>query len=120
VTAPRFVADENLNERLVLALVRRVPGVDIVRVRDVGRTGRTDADLLEWAATQDRVVITHDLRTMPRAAYARVVADGPMPGVLVVPDDAAPQSVIDDLALIAEVGTPDEWRDRVVFLPLRD
>ena len=63
-----FVADENLNERLVLALLRRVPQLDVVRVRDTSRAGSTDPDLLEWAAEEGRVLITHDARSMPSAA----------------------------------------------------
>ena len=114
----RFVADENLDERLVLAVMRRMSRWNAVRVRDVGLTGRTDGELLEWAAQQQRIVITHDARTMPAAAYARVSARSPMPGVLIVPTDAAAREVVEDLVLIAEAGTSADFRDRVVFLPL--
>ena len=41
-----------------------------------------------------------------------------MPGVLIVPDDAPARAVLDDLVLIAELGESDDWRDRVVYLPL--
>ena len=118
MSALRFVADENLNERLVLAVLRRVDGWDFVRVRDVGRGGRTDADLLKWAARQGRIVITHDVRTMPKAAYARVSSRARMPGVLIVPTDAPAREVVEDLVLIAEAGKPADFRDRVAFLPL--
>lgn len=116
----RWVADENLTERLVLAWLRRVGDLDIVRVRDAGRTGCDDAELLAWAADQGRIVVTHDARTMPAAAYARVGTGQTMPGLFIVPADAAPQAVLEDLVLISEVSVPDDWRDRVVFLPLDD
>jgi len=120
VSALRFVADENLDERLVIAVLRRVDGWDVVRVRDVGRVGGSDADLLKWAARQGRIVITHDVRTMPNAAYARVSARTRMPGVLIVPSGVPSRGVVDDLVLIAEAGVPADFRDRVVFLPLSD
>jgi hypothetical protein len=118
VSGLRFVADENLDERLVVAVLRRVDGCDVVRVRDVGRVGRSDADLLKWAARHGRIVITHDVRTMPNAAYARVASRTRMPGVLIVPSGVSSSGVVDDLVLIAEAGVPEDFRDRVVFLPL--
>jgi len=118
VSRPRFLADENLNERLVLSLERRVREVEFVRTRDVGLTGCSDEEILEWASSKGLILVTHDARTMPRHAYDRVETGAPMPGVLIVPDDAPTRAVIEDLALIAEAGTTEEWRDRVVFLPL--
>lgn len=114
----RFVADENLDERLVLAVLRRFHRWNFVRVRDVGLGGCADRDLLQWAARQRRIVVTHDARTMPAAAYARVSAHLPMPGVLIIPTDATARKVIDDLVLVAEAGRPADFRGRVVFLPL--
>ena len=43
---PRFLADENVELDLVLGLQRRVEGVDIVRVRDVGLRTREDPAIL--------------------------------------------------------------------------
>jgi len=95
-----------------------VRGIDFLRARDQGLRGCTDEEILEWAAGEGRLLVTHDARTMPRHAYDRVEGGIPMPGVLIIPDDAPSRAVIEDLALIAEVGVLEDWRDRVVFLPL--
>lgn len=55
----RFAADENFNNDIVRGLLRRVPTLDVVRVQDVGLSGADDAAVLEWAAAQGRIVITH-------------------------------------------------------------
>ncbi len=55
---PRFLADENLDERLAVALERRVPGVDIRRTRASGLAGSPDAAVLEWAAREGRILVT--------------------------------------------------------------
>lgn len=115
----RFVADESLNERFVLALLRRLPDLDLLRVRDARRTGRTDADLLDGSAAEGRILLTPDARTVPPAAFSRVRAGPRMPGVIVIDDLAAARTVIDDVALLVEIGTPEDLRDRVVFVPLR-
>lgn len=90
-----------------------------MRVRDVGRAGASDTELLAWATDEARALLTHDAKTMPSAGYARVAEGLPMPGVLVVPDDGPSRALLDDLALIAVAGESGDWRDRVEFLPLQ-
>jgi predicted nuclease of predicted toxin-antitoxin system len=48
------------------------PNLDIVRVQDHGLANTDDSVILECAATQDRIVLIHDLRTMPNFAYERI------------------------------------------------
>ena len=70
----RLAADENFDNDIVRGLLRRKPGVDIVRVQDAGLSGAADPTVLEWAAREDRIVLTHDVSTMTRHAYERVQA----------------------------------------------
>ena len=57
----RFAADENFNGDIIRGLLRRKPDLDVVRMQDVGLSGADDGTVLEWAALQGRVVITHDV-----------------------------------------------------------
>lgn len=116
----RFAADENLNERLVLALLRRLPSLDILRVRDTPVAAGSDGEVLAWAAAEGRIVITHDGRTMPAEAWVRIAAGLPLPGLVIVPGDAPARAILEHLALIAEAGAPGDVRDRVLFLPSRE
>ncbi|MHC5777646.1 DUF5615 family PIN-like protein [Nostoc sp.] len=70
----RFLADENLNNQIVRGVLRRNSNIDIVRVQDVGLTEIDDATVLEWAAQNGRVVLTHDVATMTNFAYKRLQA----------------------------------------------
>lgn len=54
----RFLVDENLSPALAASLV--ADGHDAVHVNDVGLSHRPDAQILGWAAQQDRTVITAD------------------------------------------------------------
>lgn len=76
----RLAADENFNGDIVRGLLRRNPKLDIVRVQDVGLSGADDPSVLEWAADQGRIVITHDISTLAKHALDRVAAGQPMPG----------------------------------------
>src|ERR1700730_18676658 len=55
-----FLTDEDFDGRLTSALLARVPGLDLVRVQDVGLMHTPDPDILAWAATEGRMVLTHD------------------------------------------------------------
>lgn len=115
----RLLADEDFNNDFVRALRRRRPGVDMVRVQDVGLSGQPDTVVLAWAATEGRVLLTHDVATLVGYAFARLAAGQVMAGVLVVPQGAPAAAVVDDLDLIAGASAAEEWAERVTFLPLR-
>ncbi len=115
----RFLADEDFNNDLLRALGRRRPQVDVVRVQDVGLSGRPDPAVLAWAAEHGRVLLTHDVATLVAHAFARLGAGDAMAGVLVAPQAAPAVAVVDDLELIDAAGEPDDCASRVIFLPLR-
>ncbi|MDT0202497.1 DUF5615 family PIN-like protein [Nocardioides sp. AE5] len=114
---PRFLADENIDPDLVLGLGRAHADIDVVRVQDVDLRTEDDPTILEWAASEGRILLTHDISTVPDFAYARVTRGLPMPGVFII-NTALPMAlVIEEIALAAAVSNADEWRDRVVYLP---
>ena len=97
----RLAADENFNGDIVRGLLRRNPKLDIVRVQDVGLSGADDPSVLQWAADQGRIVVTHDISTLAKHAFDRIAAQ-PMPGVFEVTSVAPVGQAIDDLILLAE------------------
>jgi hypothetical protein len=114
----RFFADENFNHDILRGLLRRQPDIDIVRVQDVQLRGADDATVLEWAAREARILLTHDVNTVTRYALERVTAGLPMPGVFEVARRAPIGVVIEDLLLIVECSQQEEWAGRIYFLPL--
>lgn len=115
----RWAADENFNNDIIRGLLRRKPDVDIVRVQDVGLSGADDSAVLEWAADEGRVLLTHDVSTITRYAYERVEAGKPMPGVFEVSRGIPIGAVIEDLILLTECSLENEWEGQVRYLPLR-
>ena len=59
-----LVADENFNNDILRGLLQCDPSLDIVRIQDVGLTHARDPDVLEWAAQENRVLLTHDKNTI--------------------------------------------------------
>ena len=114
-----FLADEDFNRRIVRGLRRRLPRLDIVRVQDVGLMTQPDTEVLKWAASDNRVVLTHDVTTMSKHAFDRVNQGLPMPGVIEVSQDVPIGEAIEELVLIAECSFENEWHNQVIFLPLK-
>jgi predicted nuclease of predicted toxin-antitoxin system len=84
MSCPRFLADHDLNEHIVHGVRRREPAIEFLRARDVGLHERPDAEVLEYAADNQLLVISHDVNTMPAEAYARIRADRRVAGLLMV------------------------------------
>lgn len=116
----RFLTDEDFNRRILRGLRRRIPSLDIVRVQDVGLITKPDMEVLEWAANENRIVLTHDVTTMSKHTFDRVTENLPMPGVIEISQDVPIGEAIEELVLIAECGLENEWQNQVIFLPLKN
>ena len=114
----RLVADENFNNNIVRGLLRREPDLDIMRIQDVGLSGVDDPTVLEWAAQEGCVLLTHDVSTITKYAYERVRAGQPMPGVFEVNRAVPIGRAIEDILLLAECSLDGEWEGQVRYLPL--
>ena len=104
----RLAADENLNNDIIRGLIRHGGTVDIVRIQDAEMAGASDPAILEWAAGEGRVLVTHDVRTIPPFAYERLLLGLVIPGVIEVDPDLPVGTAIDDLLLLIECSLDDE------------
>ena len=115
----RLLADEDFNNNIVRGVRRRLKSVDFVRVQDAELSGADDPAVLQWAADEGRVLLTHDVTTMTRHAYDRVRAGLRMPGIFEVGQHVPVGVAIDQIILLAECSLEGEWEGQVRYLPLR-
>ena len=115
----KFAADENFNGALVRGLRRSLPGVDIVRIQDEGLMGAPDPEVLDWCAQQGRLLLTHDVNTMPDHLAERLRQGKVGVGVVLVRDPYSMRQIIEDLILMVQCSDASEWLDHCNFLPLR-
>jgi predicted nuclease of predicted toxin-antitoxin system len=113
----KLLADENFDNTIIRGLFRRNPTLDIVRVQDVGLSGQDDPTVLEWAAQEGRILLTHDVSTITRYAYDRVRQGQTMPGVIEISADAPIGRVIEDVLVIVECSQEEELEGQVLYLP---
>jgi predicted nuclease of predicted toxin-antitoxin system len=114
----RLLADENFNGRILRALQRQIPDLDVVRTQDTPLSGVDDPTLLQFAAAENRIVLTHDVETLVGYAWERVRAGKPMPGVIVALTDGPIGRVIGDLEILLLASRPEELDAQIRFLPL--
>jgi len=113
----KLLADENFDNTVIRGLFRRNPKIDIVRVQDVGLSGKNDPTILDWAAQEGRILLTHDVSTITRYAYDRVRQGHTMPGVIEVSLDAPVGRVIEDILVLVECSQEGELEGQVQYLP---
>jgi predicted nuclease of predicted toxin-antitoxin system len=116
----RLLADENFDHDLVRGALRRRATLDLIRVQTVGLSQTNDPEILTWAARERRVVVTHDVSTMPGFAMERMSHGEPMAGLFIVHQEgAALSNIINDLLLLDDCSETDEWADQILYLPLQ-
>jgi hypothetical protein len=114
----RLLTDENLNQRIVRGLRQRLSELDCLVVQQAGLVGFSDEWLLELAAFERRVIVTHDVNTMIGLAINRVDQSLPMPGLIVIPATLEVGRAIKELELITACATEPDLEDRIYYLPL--
>ena len=93
----RFLADEDVDFDIVKGLRFREPSIDILSVKESDLRGTKDTVLLELAAEQERILISHDRRTMTRHFRERLAAGKSNPGLFIVPQRSAIGEIIESL-----------------------
>jgi len=94
-----------------------MPLIDLIRVQDVGLREHPDIEVLEWAARETRILLTHDADTMIEFAKKRIVTDLPMPGIVEISQDTRIGEAIEELVVFASCSVEGEWEGQIVFLP---
>ena len=119
MAAIRLLTDEDFTGGIITGVRRRLPSLDIVRVQDVGLRSFRDELILEYAAVEDRIVLSHDFSTMKEHAAARIRMDKPMPGLFLIRQGMAIGRAVDEIVIVAECTDHEDWNSIIQHLPLR-
>lgn len=114
----RVLADENFNGDLLRALCAAEPDLDVVRAQDCGLEGAPDSELLEWAAHEKRVLLTHDRRTIPSYVAQRPDLNLPVFGVIEVKLSASMKVLVEHILMILSIIEEQEWVGQVLYIPI--
>ena len=113
----RFLADADLDYAIVQGVRRREPAIDFNSANDAGLEGLPDNRVLEVAAEEGRVLVSHDKHTMPVQFAARIRSGRRSPGVLLALPGATVGDIVDSLLIIWSSSREEEWTDQIHYLP---
>ena len=114
---PSFLADHDLNEHIVAGVLRTCPGIEFLRVRDLGLAHASDREVLLEAARLGHCLVSHDVNTMTAAAAAILLDGGSFPGLFLVKQTTSVRAAIECVSLVWSASERADWCDQVVFLP---
>ena len=113
----RFQADNDLKFGIVKAVRHFEPAIDFASAQEAGLQGVSDPDLLDRAANEGRVLVSHDRRTMLDHFRAHLAAGKTSPEVLVVSQGAPIGLVAESIVYVWSLSDPLELCDQAHYLP---
>jgi hypothetical protein len=116
----RFLLDENVNPLFRTELLRREPELVVWRVGDPGAPlGSTlDPAILRWCEENEFILVTNNRRSMPHHLREHIERGQHIPGILQLNPNLGIGETIDELILIWNASSADEYRDLLIYLPL--
>ena len=113
----RFLGDANFNQKIVSGVLLREPGIDFALPQAMIPERMKDPDVLDLAYLSGRIVVSHDVTTMPHW-FVRCVEERSCAGLILVPEKVPIRDAIEDLLMIWHVTEAEEWTNRIQWLPL--
>ena len=116
----RYLIDENLDPLYKSQLLRKGPNTVTYAVGDPGvpPKGTLDPDILLWCEENDFLLVTNNRKSMPHHLVEHLAQGRHIPGIITLNLEMSVGETLEELILIAEAGDPDEYRDRISYLPV--
>ncbi len=118
----KYLLDENISPKLRKALNREYPEMVVWRVGDPSapQLKTPDPEILLWCEAKDFSLVTNNRASMPIHLAEHLAAGRHIPGIFILSRKMSMGEVIEELALIWEATTPDEYANMINFLPVSD
>lgn len=116
-----FLLDENVPLIIQALLEQRDPEIRVYAIGDgiAPPKGTPDPDILAWVEAHGCMLVTNNRATMPVHLRAHLARGRHVRGIVQLPRRMNIRATVDDLWLIWGASLPHEFRDQIVYLPLR-
>ena len=105
----RYVTDEHVPRAVADGLRKR--GVEVITIEEAGLLGADDEEVLSFARTEGRVIVTQD------QDFLQIAAGGAdHPGVAYAPQGRSIGEMVRLLDLLVQVGTAEEIEGKVEYI----
>jgi hypothetical protein len=96
--------------------LRHFPAVDFRTAHEASLEGVPDEQVLEIAAREGRILVSHDLSSMP-THFTNFTSNHDSPGVLLIPQSLSIKQAVEELATIWGASEAEEWVNTITWLP---
>lgn len=96
---------------------RREPGIDFRSAQSAQLEGIEDSTVLEIAARESRILVSHDYGTMPRH-FRDFVARQVSPGVILISQELPVGIAVESLIMLWSASEAREWENHLTYFPL--
>jgi predicted nuclease of predicted toxin-antitoxin system len=112
----RFQADADLHAPIIKGLKRRERLIDFATAHQSGLAGLGDQEVLALAAANLRVLVSHDVSTMP-GEFLAFIQNQPSPGVILISQEFSYRDAIEGLLRVWSTTEAEDWNNVLSFLP---
>ena len=114
LAAVRFYFDEDADARLAEALHRR--GYDVFTTATAGLLEASDEEQLTYALSQQRTLVTHNIKHFPGLHAAWMEAGRGHYGIIILIGHSAVSAWLRRMENLLERFSPEDLRNQLVFL----
>ena len=116
----KYLLDENLDPLYKAQLLINKPDLVVYAVGDPGTLPKStlDPEILCWCEENGFILIANNRKSMPTHLAEHLSRERHIPGIITLNSAMGIGDTIEELILIAEVGNPDAYQDRIVYLPV--
>jgi len=111
----RFQADADLHQPIVDGVLRRQPLIDFKSANDANLEGVPDPEVLARAADEGRVLVSHDVHTMP-VHFADFIQTRKSSGVVLIAQNLPYGLAIEGLIRLWTTDDAEKWENLLSFL----
>ena len=104
----RFQADADFSQRIVSAVRRREPAIDFQSANVPNLRALDDSEVLALAAQEGRVLVSHDLTTMPDH-FAKFVETNTSTGLLIIRQKVSIHRALEEIVRAWIETDAEEW-----------
>jgi hypothetical protein len=112
----RLLADADLKRAILTGILRRNPTINFKHAGQVPLEGLPDPIVLAIAANEDRVLVSHDVNTLP-GHFSEFVRGRSSPGLVLIPQQLPVGAAIESLLILCEVCGMHELENRICLIP---
>ena len=112
----RFQADADLRQPIITGLKRREPTIDFRTAQEAVLAGLDDPTVLEISADEGRLLVSHDVNTMPEH-FARFIETRTSAGVILISQQLSYRDAIEGLLRVWITTEAEDWQNILSFLP---